>query len=277
MMLYSAAAAISEAQKEIPSSRNQFCWLIFTGIFGGATASTKYTMLPMVALVGILLAIFLLKQSFVKKTENIPTQKTIFHLVTCAVLICIVFSPWLIKNIINTGNPVYPAAYEKFGNEKTEWTVSHQKAFTDLSKRKGFHRHYEDAQKNKEYGKAKILILASIIDSAFYHAQNRQVEVFGEKDWAGYEDQFQGLHYVFLLPLFFLAIFFNRKNNSNTILLFTSWNLYQLLAALVSRLSKQSLSDTTIPSACNFFWLELAFINISLEIIEPNIYQFKFC
>ena len=219
MMLYAAAGAIAEGQKEEINVTNQLRWLFFAGVFGGATASTKYTMLPMVAVVVGLLFIILLKQNSGRKIAKISVGRLVFHFAVCGLTISVVFCPWLIKNVVNTGNPVYPAAYNKFGNENSEWTDEHQKGFAALAKRKGFHRHYDAALKDGNYGKAKLLILASIIDSALYYAQDPRVEVFGMGDWAGYEDQFQGLLYVLLLPLAFIVLFLKRREKSFSILL----------------------------------------------------------
>lgn len=87
-------------------------WLILSGLFMGLCASVKYTaliFLPVTAFVGLCYVVL-------KKGEGF-TRPFLTGLLKLSVPAIVVFSPWLIKNYIWTGNPFYPAFYGFFGGQ----------------------------------------------------------------------------------------------------------------------------------------------------------------
>ncbi len=85
-------------------------WLISAGIFSGLALGTKYTA---ILLVFILLGLGILLKRILEDREKFP--KVLKELVIFSLVALAVASPWYIKNIIYTGNPIYPFLYKIFG------------------------------------------------------------------------------------------------------------------------------------------------------------------
>lgn len=84
-------------------------FLILAGLFSGSALATKYTAIIFFL---IPLTIFILLVSFKeKKGARYPfINATIFIIISL-----IVVSPWYLKNLAYTGNPIFPFAYKVFG------------------------------------------------------------------------------------------------------------------------------------------------------------------
>lgn len=87
------------------SSKNEVTWLMLAGIFCGFAISTKYTG----ALYFVPTALILI---YVKAQKKLCSYVPVCLFLFFAFF---VFSPWLIKNLIYTHNPVYPLFYNIFG------------------------------------------------------------------------------------------------------------------------------------------------------------------
>ena len=72
--------------------------LVLTGAFAGLALSTKYTSIILVVIAGLIV----LRQIWVQRMKLWPS------LLSFLVPIVIFILPWLIKNFLTTGNPVYP-------------------------------------------------------------------------------------------------------------------------------------------------------------------------
>ncbi len=96
-------------------------WLIWAGIFAGAATGTKYTGL---LCVGLLLALGLWA---VRKSGNFwkLSLRMLFFSLFLAMAIA---SPWYVKNLLWTGNPVFPFAYGVFGGR--HWTKDMDRNYT---------------------------------------------------------------------------------------------------------------------------------------------------
>ena len=90
-------------------------WFILSGIFCGIAIGTKYTAI----LVGFLTleTIIFIHLYFTKKKSLLNVLK---HCFCFGLIVLVCFSPWLIKNIIYTNNPIYPFSYSLFKLESTE-------------------------------------------------------------------------------------------------------------------------------------------------------------
>lgn len=127
-----ATAVLLRSSRDAPdeaapgdSLRTRRGQMALAGLFAGFACGCKYTAVPMIA-GPLLVATFLLpKQTIRHKLEN----GLIF-----ALLVLVSFSPWLIRNVATTGNPVFPLANRVFdasppgwGPEQTDrWERGHQ-------------------------------------------------------------------------------------------------------------------------------------------------------
>lgn len=88
-----------------PSAR---VWVVLTGVFLGLTVSTKYPGGVDAALMGL---VFVVHRFWA--TKNFRNSARDLALMTG--IAAVVFLPWLIKNALLTGNPVYPYLHSLFG------------------------------------------------------------------------------------------------------------------------------------------------------------------
>ena len=118
-----------------PADRSRWlCWISLAGAVAGFACGCKYTALPMIA-APLGLGVLLLPGGSIGRKVAGACVFTLATLLT--------FSPWLIKNQVMTGNPVFPVANRVFeatppgwGAEETElWdrghsTQSHQRTIS---------------------------------------------------------------------------------------------------------------------------------------------------
>ncbi len=86
--------------------RDPGCVLLM-GVFSGMCLSTKYialTYIPVLSIVGILILAWKESKSHITRVIGL-----------CVLSSLIVYLPWLIKNFLYTGNPLYPAFYNFLG------------------------------------------------------------------------------------------------------------------------------------------------------------------
>ncbi|HEV7239414.1 MAG TPA: glycosyltransferase family 39 protein [Thermoanaerobaculia bacterium] len=80
-------------------------WIALSGLMGGFAASTKYTGLAIVGITGIATLI-------VAVSRRRPAAVLVFSIACAAVA-----APWYIRNVMYTGNPVFPVMSEVFGDD----------------------------------------------------------------------------------------------------------------------------------------------------------------
>jgi hypothetical protein len=73
-------------------------WLVLSGVLAGFALSTKYTALAVLPGLALVLLVFRIRQP----------QAIIKHLLLLGIVALVIWSPWLIKNLVLTGNPTYP-------------------------------------------------------------------------------------------------------------------------------------------------------------------------
>ncbi len=91
-------------------------WLIIAGISSGLALSTKYNAMLSVTILTLLLGYFYIK--IYKNKEDTQTH-FLKYLSIFSILAIMVFSPWAVRNIKLTGNPVYPlydSVFSKFSD-----------------------------------------------------------------------------------------------------------------------------------------------------------------
>jgi hypothetical protein len=100
-------------------------WIVLSGIATGLALGVKYTA-ALFLFVPILIWLVALGLRQRLTLKEIATRGAAFGL---AALIC--FSPWLVRNAVNTRNPVYPLLYKVFDGENWDaqrdarWTKAH--------------------------------------------------------------------------------------------------------------------------------------------------------
>jgi hypothetical protein len=106
LILYSTLGFLSLARWVEDGSRK---WLTLSGVFAGLGLSTKYTAIALLPALSIALFVF---QSLGGRGVIRNLRSTIRHsLLLCAVAL-LVWSPWLAKNLLLTGNPMYPFFFD---------------------------------------------------------------------------------------------------------------------------------------------------------------------
>jgi 4-amino-4-deoxy-L-arabinose transferase-like glycosyltransferase len=90
-------------------------WFIFSGIFCSIAIGTKYTAI-LVSFFTLEIILFI-HSYFVKKKSFLNGIK---HCIYFCFIVLLCFSPWLIKNLIYTNNPLYPFSYSIFKSNSIE-------------------------------------------------------------------------------------------------------------------------------------------------------------
>ncbi|HEY0867968.1 MAG TPA: glycosyltransferase family 39 protein [Fimbriimonas sp.] len=111
------AARLVEQPKE-----NRFAWL--SAVCLGFAAGSKYTGLQTVVAVGLVVLLYAL---FAKTDRPKIVQPFLIGLVALAIAL-----PWYVKNVVNTGNPVYPFFYGVLGGRN--WDEFSARIYTEEQK-----------------------------------------------------------------------------------------------------------------------------------------------
>lgn len=84
---------------------------LVAGLLAGLSAGFKYTAIPLIALPAVILLVF---------SRRSP-QKRLLGLAGFGLGLLVAFAPWMLRNLVNTGNPVFPMAYSVFGAKPGLW------------------------------------------------------------------------------------------------------------------------------------------------------------
>lgn len=110
-MLALAMCALAALLQACLRKQNILRWLLLAGLLAGISCGFKYTAVAMIAAPLALLPLFM----------RIPWSARLGGVLVFAAGVLIALSPWLIRNTINTGNPVFPLAYDVFGARDGVW------------------------------------------------------------------------------------------------------------------------------------------------------------
>ncbi len=166
-------------------------WLVIAGICSGLALSTKYNAILAVVILTLLFGYFYFK---IHKDKEKSKTRFIKYLSIFSIIAIMIFSPWAIRNIQLTGNPVYPL-YDSFFSKLSDNNQSEQETL--------------DSPKEE---KIRPLTLRRLIyqESPLYSlALPIRVFIEGEDDKPQY---FDGKLNPMLL-LFALLLFLKVKNN----------------------------------------------------------------
>jgi len=98
-------------------SSRQKSWFVLSGIFCSLAVGTKYTAIIMTFLVVEIILFF--HECFVKKHSLLAGLQKVILL---GLIVLVGVSPWLIKNGIYTGNPIYPLFNSFFNTHASQYT-----------------------------------------------------------------------------------------------------------------------------------------------------------
>lgn len=108
-----AALDASEGNGDTSSAANtRIRWMLVAGAMAGLSCGCKYTAVPMIA-VPLAVMVWLAPRA----SGSIRVRHTAAFALGCA----ITFSPWLVKNQLMTGNPVFPLANSVFHAAPPGW------------------------------------------------------------------------------------------------------------------------------------------------------------
>ncbi len=155
---------------DLPEDRRWGGWAML-GVLAGGAFSIKY---PALLTAVVPAGLWALAGSL--------RARRVGPLLIFATAVTLVAAPWLIKNLIETGNPVYPLAYEVFGSHA--WDATREARWQSA---------HGPRERNVE------TLLASMID------------VLGRSDW-------QGPLYAVLVPLAWLRLLGRSDSRSGTLL-----------------------------------------------------------
>lgn len=97
-------------------------WCVLAGIFAGFACGFKYTACVLIALPLVVLMLIALRGNFVRRLVLV---------VIFGVASLVTFAPWLVKNIVMTGNPVFPLLGSVFTSYPTGWGAEEAAHFTE--------------------------------------------------------------------------------------------------------------------------------------------------
>ncbi len=106
-------------------------WLILAGASAGFAAGCKY---PALLLLWLPLLVFLIIEGWLRTSVRHSLKNASIFII----IALLVFSPWLIKNAILTGNPTYPLFYKVFGGKDwsdqkdARWQKAHSPGSRDV-------------------------------------------------------------------------------------------------------------------------------------------------
>jgi hypothetical protein len=120
---------VSQVQRPHTQSPQLLRWLLLTCFLAGCATACKYTGLIFVAVPALALIGWLAIKSL--QPRALPLAAVLMLLV-----FAIPIGPWLLKNLMATGNPVYPLASGVFGpgnltaDQQANWNRAHQVPFS---------------------------------------------------------------------------------------------------------------------------------------------------
>lgn len=167
--------------------------IILAGAMGGAALGSKYTMLLFAGFAAIV--IFSLSVFTGSPDRKLNCSKAINNTLLFCVIAGVLSAPWFLKNVILTGNPVYPFAYGLF--EGGDWNAGNATLYGDKLASKGLGRGIEEC-------------ITAPFNTAF------QWHYFGEFNI--------GIVYLLLLPLLVEAAvhaFFNMRQHRGIVVIIT--------------------------------------------------------
>ena len=124
---YLILALLSCARALDRSSSSPRAWIFITGLFAGAAMACKYTGVVQVVIpLGLALLAGTIINTVRPRNQEEPSLTTPWRRISIVGMIYtagvfIAVGPWLLKNLVETGNPVYPLVWTIFGG--VDWNA----------------------------------------------------------------------------------------------------------------------------------------------------------
>lgn len=105
--------------------------LVFIGVLAGSAMACKYTGLVLVVIPAVILVCWLDRHTAEGGGRRLSMSGRMARPAAVLLGVAVAIGPWLLKNAVETGNPVYPLAYSVFGgadwNEQlnARWRAAH--------------------------------------------------------------------------------------------------------------------------------------------------------
>lgn len=129
LTFFAALRTIEVTRTNEPSANG---WALLTGLMAGTAMACKYPALPLVIVpAALVIVIGSLRNRQESEGESPSRLSTLRVLAAYIAGVAITVGPWLLKNLVETGNPVYPLAHSLFGGgELTQeladrWSEAH--------------------------------------------------------------------------------------------------------------------------------------------------------
>ncbi len=111
-MLFFGLCALAATLRADRDAGSSIRWSVMAGLTAGFAAGCKYTAIPMIVMPIAVTWLF----------HNPPWPRRISNAATFVLFALLAASPWLIKNWVSTGNPVFPLANEWFSASPPGWS-----------------------------------------------------------------------------------------------------------------------------------------------------------
>lgn len=196
-MFFTGAIYALVRWQESDDAREKAAWRTAVALFLGFLLGTKYTMLAMLAIVPLVL---LVELPFFAPRRRWDFSYWFRSSALVVAVAAIVASPWFLKNVAFTGNPVYPLGWEIF--DGGEWSAENARFYIEKSSQKGFH-----PRRDRGVGQTLLHMLVTPWEATVHWRQQP------ERGVRGYEDQFLGPIYLLWLPLL-LRVLMNLKHRT---------------------------------------------------------------
>jgi 4-amino-4-deoxy-L-arabinose transferase-like glycosyltransferase len=186
-------------------------YIVLSSIYCGLALGTKYNGLVLLFILSFFVPLYYLKKSKTKSSIKIPFSvqcKAIGYGLLFAFISCAVFSPWMIKNYIQTGNPVYPLYKNIFNPENKIRIYQSHHGISNDSDGKFLNENDDKAELNH------FLIRKFVFKEQWWETLLIPVRIFfqGKDDLPQY---FDGKLNPFLLLLPIAAFCFNRARQQS--------------------------------------------------------------
>jgi hypothetical protein len=142
VMLWTTAAVLSFWRWRREGAGAPRAWLRLSAVFAGLALGAKYTA---GATAGILAAMLLADLVRASPGDRRGRAAALLGFVA---ITAAVFSPWLVKNAINVGNPVFPFFYRWFGSTRAGWPAQSAAGYFAVLTEYGYGGHWWHALAN---------------------------------------------------------------------------------------------------------------------------------
>lgn len=110
-MLAMGMLALGAMIRAVSGGPQAIRWALAAGLLAGFACGYKYTAVPLIAVPLAIVPLF----------AQAAWPHRLKLAAVCAAASVLAFSPWMIRNLVNTGNPLFPLAYSVFGARVGVW------------------------------------------------------------------------------------------------------------------------------------------------------------